>query len=199
MGFDRADLAPEPLTQFRRWYAEAEAAGQSEPDAMCLATATSGGVPSLRWVLLKGVEPGGFVFYTNHDSRKGAELAANPVAALGFRWETLGRQVRIEGRAAPLAAAESDAYFATRARTSQLSAWASDQSRELTSRAALDERMAVVTERFAGRSVPRPPWWGGWRVSPSAVEFWQNGPARLHDRLRYRKAGTVWVVERLAP
>jgi pyridoxamine 5'-phosphate oxidase len=199
VGLDEADLAGEPVAQFRQWYADAQAAGEPEPDAMCLATSTGQGVPSLRWVLLKGVDEDGFVFFTNHDSRKGAELAANPVAALGFRWARVGRQVRVEGRPTPLGAAESDAYFATRARASQLSAWASEQSAILPDRQALDERMRAVTGRFADRQVPRPPWWGGWRVAPAVVEFWQNRPDRLHDRLRYRRVGEAWVVERLAP
>ncbi|MHB1534462.1 MAG: pyridoxamine 5'-phosphate oxidase [Acidimicrobiales bacterium] len=195
----RGDLDPDPIGQFGRWYADAEAAGQPERDAMALATATLDGVPSLRWVLLKGVGPEGFVFYTNAHSRKGAELAANPVAALGFRWERLERQVRVVGPVEVVGEAESDSYFATRARGSQLGAWASEQSQVIADRVALDARFAEAERRFAGAEIPRPPWWHGWRVRPEEVELWQGRPDRLHDRFRYRRHGEAWVIERLSP
>ena len=194
-----ADLPADPIAMFSAWYAEAAAGGESEPDAMALATADAAGRPSVRFVLLKGWGAAGFVFYTNEESRKGAELRANPAAALAFRWARLDRQVRVEGPAAPVDPDESDAYFASRGRRSQVGAWASAQSRPLRDRHQLDELVAETEARLAGRHVPRPPYWYGWRVRPEAIEFWQGRPDRLHDRLVFRRAGEGWDRTRLAP
>jgi pyridoxamine 5'-phosphate oxidase len=202
VGLDEHDVDPDPLIQFQHWYAAARAAGEAEPDAMTLATVAADGAASSRWVLLKGVGPGGLVFFTNARSRKGVEMAANPKVALGFRWPILQRQVRVSGVATPVGAAESDAYFASRSRGAQIGAWASAQSTVLAGRGELDARVAEVTARYANASVPRPPWWGGWRVRPDVVEFWQARPDRLHDRLRYRHRdgdASTWVIERLSP
>jgi len=186
---DEEDLDRDPIIQFRRWFDEAVAAGQPEPEAMALATSSVEGVPSVRWVLLKEVDERGFVFYTNAHSRKGRDLEGNARAALGFRWWVVGRQVRVSGPVAAIDRAQSDAYFATRPRGAQLGAWASPQSEILADRPDLEEHLEVVTARFAGREVPRPPWWGGFRVSPERVEFWQGREDRLHDRLEYVRAG----------
>lgn len=204
----RSDLAPTPMAQFAAWWAEWLALSAPEPAsaeappvdaaAVALATASPDGAPSLRMVLLKAHDDDGFVFFTNGDSRKGRELAANPQAALLFHWPALNRQVRAEGTVAPLGSAESDAYFATRSRDSQLGTWASPQSQVLSSRDALIARMAEAKARFAGGPVPRPPHWGGYRLTPHTVEFWQGRAHRLHDRLRYRRAAG-WMIERLAP
>jgi pyridoxamine 5'-phosphate oxidase len=196
---DEKDLDPDPIRQFQLWFAEARAAGQPEPEAMALATAARDGTPSIRFVLLRGLDERGFVFYTNGHSRKGREMAVNPVAALVFRWWTVERQVRVSGPVAPVAAAESDAYFRTRARGAQLGAWASAQSDLLADRAVLESKVAAVVERFAGREVPRPPWWGGFRVRPTEIEFWQGRADRLHDRLTYRLLGGGWRLQRLSP
>ncbi len=197
----KAELAADPVSQFRLWYAAAEAAGLAEPGAMALATATADGRPSVRLVLLRGFDARGFVFYTNYDSDKARDLAANPRAAAVFWWEPLARQVRLEGPVAPIAAAESDAYFAGRPRGSQVGAWASPQSQVIESRADLVDRVQAAGSRFAGAApVPRPPNWGGYRLTPVVVEFWQGRVNRLHDRLRYRQsAAGDWVIERLAP
>jgi pyridoxamine 5'-phosphate oxidase len=189
-----ADVAPDPLEQFRRWRAEA-----GEPDTMALATAMPDGAPSVRMVLLKGADENGFVFFTGYGSRKGGELAANPQAALLFHWAAPGRQVRVEGEVERVSAAESDDYFATRPRGAQLAAAASRQGRVLANRAQLDEAVAELTREYEGRDVPRPEHWGGYRVRPRTYEFWQHRDDRLHDRLRYRRDGDAWLLERLAP
>jgi pyridoxamine 5'-phosphate oxidase len=198
---DESDLAPDWLTQFERWLDEAIAAPLPEPNAMVLATADADCRPSARTVLLKVVDARGFVLYTNLESRKGREAAANPAASLVFPWAQLHRQVVVTGAIEPVADEEADAYFASRPHGSRLGALASPQSQVIPSRAVLDEGRAELERRYPeGADVPRPPHWGGLRVVPDAVEFWQGRPDRLHDRLRYRREpdGT-WVVERLAP
>jgi pyridoxamine 5'-phosphate oxidase len=189
----------EPFALFRRWLAEALASRQLEPTAMTLATVDARGRPRARMVLLKDAGPGGFTFYTNAASAKGRELLRRPDAALVLWWPQSSRQVRIEGRVAPVSAREADAYFALRPRDAQLGAWASPQSRVLASRAALEARLARVTARFAGGSIPRPPHWGGFRLTARSIEFWQGRPSRLHDRLRYTRRIGRWRRERLAP
>ena len=189
----------EPFAPFQRWL-QLAMRSESLAEAMTLATATPSGVPSLRNVLLKGVDAGGFVFYTNTESKKAEELAANPHAALCFHWKSLARQVRIEGVAAPVSDAEADAYFATRARESQIGAWASDQSRPLASAAELERRFAVAGRRYADSpAVPRPENWSGYRVRPSRVEFWQERPHRLHERIEFVCDGDSWRKGRLFP
>src|SRR4051812_22190060 len=192
-------IAADPLEQFRRWYAEAEAAGLRAPQALALATAGADGAPSVRMVLLKVADERGFVFFTGYGSRKGGELEANPRAALLFHWDALGRQVRVEGHVERVAVDESDAYFATRPRGAQLAATASRQGRVLANRAQLDEAVAELERELAGHDVPRPEHWGGYRVRPDSYEFWQHRDDRLHDRLRYRRDGDAWLLERLAP
>uniref|UniRef100_A0A540VM88 Pyridoxamine 5'-phosphate oxidase n=2 Tax=Litorilinea aerophila TaxID=1204385 RepID=A0A540VM88_9CHLR len=193
------EAGTDPLALFARWLADAMAAELHEPNAMTLATASADGRPSARMVLLKGFDGRGFCFYTNYESRKGQELAENPWAALVFWWGPLARQVRVEGRVEKLTAEESDAYFRTRPLGSRLSAWASPQSRVIPDRATLEAWLREVEERFAGQEPPRPPYWGGYRVIPQSIEFWQGGPDRLHDRLRYTREGDTWRLERLAP
>ena len=202
-GLDLPDLADDPVEMFERWLQQAVDGGVHEPNAMVLATATPDGRPSSRMVLLKGVDPAGFVFFTNQASRKGDELAANPQCALLFPWHPLERQVRVEGVASVLGDDEVEAYFHSRPRGAQLGAWASAQSRPVASRAELAAAFASAEERFGadddGTEVPVPPEWGGYRVRPEAVEFWQGRRSRMHDRLVYRRSGDGWTVERLAP
>jgi pyridoxamine 5'-phosphate oxidase len=194
------EVDPDPFRQFGAWFAEARAANVYQPDAMTLATATADGRPSARVVLLRGLDGRGFTFFTNYDSRKGAELAANPRSALVLYWAELHRQVRVEGPVEVVSAAESDAYHQTRPRGSQLSAWASPQSEAIRGRGVLEERVAELARRFEGQPVPRPPRWGGYRVVAETIEFWQGRENRLHDRLRYRRGpGGGWEIVRLAP
>ena len=189
----------DPHEHFAAWLAEAEQTEPNDPNAMALATATPGGLPSSRMVLLKGHDSRGFVFYTNHQSRKGADLAANPVAALLFHWKSLRRQVRVEGRVEGVADAEADAYFASRARVSRLGAIASDQSRVLPDRAELERRVADYDAAYPGDTIPRPPHWSGFRVVPSRFEFWRDMPFRLHDRTIYEPSAGGWTTHKLYP
>ena len=196
----REMMAEEPFAQFAVWFAEAAETDLLEPNAMTLATADENGRPSARLVLLKDFDEQGFVFYTNYESRKGWELAVNPWAALTFWWGNLQRQVRIEGRVERVSAEESDVYYNSRPLGSQIGAWASQQSRMIEDRAELEERLAALEARFAVEEIVRPPFWGGYRVVPTAVEFWQGGVNRLHDRFRYtRQANGSWLIERLSP
>jgi pyridoxamine 5'-phosphate oxidase len=194
---DEAELDSDPLRQFAAWFEDARAAGVRAPEAMALATATADGGPSVRMVLMKGFDEHGFVFFTGYESRKGAELSANSRAALLFYWDPLGRQVRIEGPVERVAEAESDAYFASRPRGAQISATVSPQSRVVESRAHLEAAAAELEAR--GGELRRPPAWGGFRVAPESYEFWQHRANRLHDRLRYRRDGGAWTIERLGP
>jgi pyridoxamine 5'-phosphate oxidase len=199
-GLSEKDLARDPFRQFEKWFQEVEAAKVPEPNAAVLATAARDGRPSARMVLLKGVDGRGFVFYTNYDSRKGRELEANPRAAFVFPWIALERQVIVEGAVTRVAREESEAYFHSRPRASQLAAWASPQSSILAGRDALDDAMKATERKYAGREAPLPQNWGGFRIVPETVEFWQGRRSRLHDRLRYRReASGAWVIERLAP
>ena len=199
-GFSESDADPDPIQQFDKWYDEAVKAGLFDPSVMALATAGADGQPAVRLVLLKGFGARGFVFYTNYESRKGRELAANPRVAVSFCWGDLDRQVRIEGAVEQLGPAESDAYFQSRPRESQLGAWASQQSAVIPDRETLEERYRSAAARFANASVPRPPNWGGYRILPAMIEFWQGRVRRLHDRLRYtRRADGTWLLERLSP
>ena len=194
-----AAMSDDPFALFDSWLAEARAGEPNDANAMALATTTSDGYPSLRMVLLKGHGRDGFVFYTNLDSRKGGELAANPHVALLFHWKSLRRQIRIEGPVSPVDEATADAYFATRSRDSQLGAWASDQSRPLGSRETFEARFAEMQARFEGQDVPRPPRWSGWRVNPSTIEFWQDRAHRLHERTLFQRAGDSWTKGFLYP
>ena len=198
-GLAESDLTADPIVMFERWYAEAAAAGLYEPNAMAVGTASPDGAPSVRFVLLKGLSSDGFVFYTNLESRKGRELLANPRCALLFPWHPLERQVRVEGYAAELTRAEVEAYFASRPRGSQLGAWASHQSTVVDGRDELDAAYDEAAARFDGVDVPVPEAWGGFRVRPERVEFWQGRTGRMHDRLVYRRTDDGWVTERLAP
>ena len=199
MPLREADLDPDPFRQFATWFKAAQEAGVREPEAMTLATATSDGAPSARMVLLKGYGPAGFDFYTNTEGRKGRELATNPRAALVIYWEALGRQVRVEGPVIRIPRDEVEGYFRTRPIGSRLGAWASRQSQVIAGRSELEARLAEMQERFADTEPALPPWWGSYRVVPTAIELWQHRESRLHDRLRYLRAGDGWVLERLSP
>jgi pyridoxamine 5'-phosphate oxidase len=198
-GLLETDLAADWTGQFTVWFAEASAAGLPEPNAMVVSTATRSGRPSARTVLLKEFDERGFVFFTNYESRKGAELAENPYASLVFPWFPMHRQVIVTGPVERVSRAETEEYFGSRPRGSQLGAWASPQSRRLPGRAGVEAGLAAAVERFGDGPVPAPPHWGGLRVLPEAVEFWQGRSNRLHDRLVYRRTDGRWVVERLAP
>ena len=201
---DERDVAPDPVRQFEHWFDEAVKAQVPEPNAMTLATADADGRPSARVVLLKGFDGSGFVFFTNYASRKGRDLAARRDAALSFFWPELERQVRIEGAVGKIGEAESAEYFASRPRPARLGAWASPQSEVIEGRSALEARFAAAEARYrdAGENIPRPPHWGGYRLVPVVIEFWQGRPSRLHDRIRYRSQpphSPAWTIERLAP
>ncbi|MBA3522229.1 MAG: pyridoxamine 5'-phosphate oxidase [Gemmatimonadales bacterium] len=197
---DEAEVSPDPITEFARWFAEAQEAQVPEPNAMTLATATADGVPSARIVLLKAFDERGFVFFSDYRSRKGAELEGNSRAALVLYWGELERQVRISGTVSLTSREDSELYFRTRPLGSRLGAWASHQSQVIAGREVLEERLREVESRFADAEVPLPPYWGGYRVEPEAIEFWQGRQSRLHDRIRYARAGDEsWKVERLSP
>jgi pyridoxamine 5'-phosphate oxidase len=198
-GLHESDLDPDPIVQFGEWFEKVIGADLHEPNAMILATATREGRPSARTILLKGYDERGFVFYTNYEGRKARELQENPLCALLFYWGELERQVRIEGRARRISDEESDAYFLSRPRGSRLGAWASEQSCPVEGRSVLEERVRELESEYEGREIPRPPFWGGYRVEPEVIEFWQGRENRLHDRLVYRRDGGGWKIERLQP
>ena len=199
-GLRRADLDPNPIKQFAKWFGEAAAAEIRDVNAMSLATATADGMPSSRIVLLKGISDRGFVFYTNYNSAKGRELEENPRAALNLFWQQLERQIRINGSVEKTTREESEEYFHSRPIGSQLGAWASEQSEVIANREALEAKLVEITDRYGGGVIPLPPHWGGYRVVPATIEFWQGRTNRLHDRFRYtRQADGDWLIERLSP
>lgn len=195
----RVPATEDPIPLFAAWMAEAAQSEPNDPNAVCLATATPDGRPSARMVLLKDVDARGFVFYTNLESRKGGELAANPQAAMCFHWKTLQRSVRVEGAVEPVGAEEADAYYASRARGSRIGAWASRQSRPLEGRFALEKAVAEYTLKFNIGEIPRPPFWSGFRLVPARIEFWRDMPFRLHERRVFHRAGQGWEMEMLYP
>jgi len=197
--FDESHVAADPFDQFKHWFAEAMLAEQPDGEAMTLSTVAGGGSTAGRVVLLKGFDSGGFVFYTNYESRKSRELATNPQAALTFYWHTLNRQLRIEGKIEKASRQEAEEYFQTRPRGSQIGAWASPQSDEIVSRDVLEQRVAEIEARFGEGEIPCPPFWGGWRLEPDKIEFWQGRQSRLHDRIVYSKENGAWRIIRLAP
>lgn len=198
-GLDQSDVLSNPIDQFRRWFETALSARLPEPNAMHISTITADGRPDGRIVLLKDVSDRGFTFYTNYESRKGQALTTHPFAALTFFYPELERQIRIEGRVEKVSPEESDAYFASRPRSSQIGAWVSHQSTVINNRDVLEVRQRELEAQFTGQFIPRPPQWGGFRVVPDSVEFWQGRPSRLHDRIRYRQEGVDWIIERLSP
>lgn len=199
VGLHRKDLHEQPVEQFAGWFAQAVECGLHEPNAMTLATVDVGGMPFQRTVLLKYFDDQGFVFFTNYASRKARQIESNPMVCLLFPWITMERQVIIQGRAEKISTAESLRYFASRPRESQIGAWVSNQSETITSRKFLMQKLAEIREKFSHGEIPLPSFWGGYRVVPTSIEFWQGGPARLHDRFLYRKQADDWEIERLSP
>ncbi len=199
LGLRESDVDPDPIAQFRKWYRQAKRLGLPLYDSLTLATATPDGRPSARMMLIKGVDERGFALYTNYESRKGDEIAANPRAALVFHWNELFRQVRVEGRIERMSEADSDAYFQSRIRGSRIGAWASAQSRAISGREELEKNVKDVERRYHGQRVPLPPFWGGYRVIPERIEFWQGRPNRLHDRILFVRDDAGWRISRLSP
>jgi len=199
-GLNRSDLLDDPIKQFEQWFEQARSAGVLEPNAMSVATADEQGFPRVRTLLLKSVDQDGFVFYTNYHSRKGHDLAVNARACLLFPWLSLNRQVLVQGDVSQISEAESTEYFHSRPRGSQIGAWVSSQSQPAADRDMLEQKVREITERFEGQEVPKPDYWGGYRLKPSRIEFWQGRPSRLHDRFEYqRQDGDAWIIQRLQP